>query len=97
MNRWLILALLPLIAGCSTLVDATGPDGPHVYGGVRAIANGEGFAPGYARIISGVNVSSPGDLWGGLFVGAVILSPIVIDWTLSAVTDTLLLPFTLGD
>ena len=53
--RWGLPGLLLLIAGCSTVYDASGrtplgPGGPHVYGGTRTIFRGGGFV---------------GDYWGG--------------------------------
>lgn len=101
MARWVGLALLPLLAGCSTVYDATGrtslgPDGPHVYGGVRAFANGDGFIGDYGRVFRGLEGFSSVDAGPAAAVGAVLVAPVLIDFALSAVTDTLLLPFSLG-
>ena len=103
MIRLLFLAPLFLL-GCSSVYDATGrtslgADGPHVYGGLRAIASGEGFIGDYGKAgvfqaFQGTNVSGAEGIVGA--VGLVLVAPVFVDAALSAVADTLLLPFSLG-
>jgi hypothetical protein len=96
-------AIMFLAAGCSTMNDVSGrtplgADGPHVYGGTRAIFCGDGFTGGYMKGISGVNLSglSGSDPRVGALICGIILAPVATDVASSLVTDTILLPFTLS-
>lgn len=84
-----------LLGGCSTLYDLTGRTpvkgrGPHVYGGIRTIAEGGGFIGDYRLEGAGNLVSNlPPE------IGAIVVAPVVADLVLSVVFDTLLLPVTI--
>ena len=91
MRRLLSLVGPLLLAGCSTIYDASGKtplkgEGPHVYGGIRTILAGGGFVKDY----SGIRVETS-DPW----VAAIVVAPFAVDVGLSILSDTLLLPFSL--
>lgn len=104
MLRRLPFLALPLLLGCSSVYDATGKtalgaDGPHVYGGLRAIFSGDGFVGDYGKMgvfqsFQGTGFSGADGLAGAL--GAVLVAPVFADVAFSLVTDTLLLPFSLS-
>ena len=86
-----------LLAGCSAVEDlrgegSLGRDGPHIYGGVRTFFNGQGVTGDFYRSFSLGNLSTSGDGWGALGILALYLAPGVLDFSLSFVIDTILLP-----
>ena len=97
-----VCALGALLAGCSAVEDmggsgSLGRDGPHIYGGIRTFFNGEGVTGDFYRSFSLSNLSNSGDGWGALGLMALYIAPGVLDFALSLVIDTILLPVAINN